>query len=124
MTVKRGSTGTAKIKLTLKAGYHCNTNTPADEYLIPLKLTFAPGDGVESTGVTYPKGKDVKYEFSAKPMNVYSEEFELTANFKASANAAKGPGKVMGKLRFQACNDKMCLAPKTLEVVVPVQVTE
>ena len=124
VAIKRGATATAKVKVSIRQGFHCNTNTPSDEYLIPLKLTFAPVGGLESTGVVYPKGKDEKYEFSATPLNVYSGEFELTATFKAAKDAPKGPSKIVGKLRFQACNDKMCLAPKTLEVTIPLQVSD
>lgn len=124
LVVKRGGSASVKIRITIRPGFHCNTNTPSDEYLIPLKLTFAPGGVIESTGVTYPKGKDEKYDFSPKPLNVYSGEFEVTASFKAAADAKKGPANVVGKLRFQACNDRMCLAPKTLDVTIPVQVTE
>lgn len=124
VAIQRGGTASAKVKLSMKPGFHCNTNTPADEYLIPLKLTFVPAGGVESTGVTYPKGKDEKYEFSAKPLNVYSGEFELIATFKAAKDAPKGPSKIVGKLRFQACNDKMCFSPKTLEVTIPLQVSD
>jgi thioredoxin:protein disulfide reductase len=124
MLKRGGAAANAKIKLSLRQGFHCNTNTPSDEYLIPLKLTFAAAGGVESAGVVNPKGKDEKYEFSAKPLNVYSGEFEIGASFKAAKDAPKGPAKFVGKLRFQACNDKMCFAPKTLEVTIPVQVSD
>ncbi len=108
----------------VRPGFHCNTNTPSDEYLIPLKLSFAPGAGIESTGITYPKGKDEKYSFSPKPLNVYSGEFEITAAFKAAADAKKGSATVSGKLRYQACNETMCFAPKTIEIPLQVVVID
>ena len=79
---------------------------------------------MEFTGAAYPKGKDEKYEFSAKPLNVYSGDFELPVHFKAGADAKKGMGTMTGKLRFQACNATMCLPPRTIEVPVPVFVNE
>jgi hypothetical protein len=30
-----------------------------------------------------------------------------------------GPGAAVGQLKYQACNDKMCFQPKTIEVTVP-----
>ncbi len=36
---KPGSTVEAKVSLQLRQGYHVNSNTPSDDYLIPLKLT-------------------------------------------------------------------------------------
>jgi len=35
-----------------------------------------------------------------------------------------GPAVMTGKLRYQACNDRMCLAPKTLDVSLPVEVVK
>lgn len=122
VALKRGVPGTAKIKLKLPPGLHCNTNTPSDEYLIPLKLTFAPANGLESTEITYPKGKDETYSFSKKPLNVYSGEFEVQASLKAGTTATAGPQVFHGKLRYQACNDSMCFAPKTIDVKIPVVV--
>jgi hypothetical protein len=125
ITIKRGGAASVKIKVHVKPGFHCNTNTPSDDYLIPLRLTFvASPNGVESSGVTYPKGKDEKYSFSAKPLNVYSGEFEISASFKAAPDAKKGSTNIAGKLRYQACNDTMCFAPKTIEVQVPAVVID
>jgi hypothetical protein len=125
MSIKRGATASTKIKVNVRPGFHCNTNTPSDDYLIPLKLSFVPGTtGVEATTIAYPKGKDEKYSFSNKPLNVYSGEFEITATFKAAADAKRGVEKVTGKLRFQACNDSMCFAPKTIEFQLPVVISD
>jgi hypothetical protein len=125
LSIKRGGTASVNVKAMLRPGFHCNTNTPSDDYLIPLRLTFAAADtapGVESAGIVYPKGKDEKYSFSNKPLNVYSGTFELQANFKAANDAKKGSGTLIGKLRYQACNDTMCFAPKTIEIKLPVVV--
>jgi hypothetical protein len=118
---KRGTTVQAKIKAVLQPGYHANTNTPSDDYLIPLKLTWGSGP-LESPVVTYPKGQMEKYEFSDKPISVYTGNFELATTFKVPANAPVGPTIMTGKLRYQACSNKACFPPKTVEVKLPVQV--
>ncbi|MGH9718619.1 MAG: protein-disulfide reductase DsbD domain-containing protein, partial [Bryobacteraceae bacterium] len=48
--------------------------------------------------------------------------FEVTTKFRVPATAMSGPGQIAGKLRYQACNDKVCLPPKTIDVKVPVVV--
>ena len=63
-----------------------------------------------------------KFEFSDKPISVYMGNFDLTANFKVGAGAPAGPGSAAGKLRYQACSDKACFPPKTIDVVVSYQV--
>lgn len=119
--IEAGKTGAAKISFRLTPGYHTNTNTPSDEYLIPMKLTWDAAPLVVE-GVDYPKGSMEKYAFSEKPLSVYSGNFDLTTRFKAPANAAKGPHTVKGKLRFQACSTTMCFPPKTVAVELPVQI--
>jgi len=118
---KRGATAQAKVKVSLQSGYHVNSNTPSDDYLIPLKLTWTPGP-LESPVVAYPKPHMEKYEFSDKPLSVFTGDFELNTAFKVPANAPVGPAVMAGKLRYQACNNKACFPPKTVDVKLPVQV--
>ena len=115
LTVKRAEPLTAKLQLQLRQGYHVNSNTPSDEYMIPLKLTWDAGP-LEAREVIFPKPNMEKYEFAEKPLSVFSGEFEIATKLAARKNAPSGLGILNGKLRYQACNDKMCLPPKTLEV--------
>ena len=119
---KRKAAVEVKIPVTVRAGYHVNSNTPSDEYLIPLKLTWKAPGALEGGQVTYPKPTMEKYEFAEKPLSVYTGSFDLVATFKVAANAPAGPGAAVGQLRYQACSDRACFPPKTVEVTVPYQV--
>lgn len=110
----------AKVSLQLRQGYHVNSNTPSDTYLIPLKLSWNPGGALEPAGVIYPKPHMEKYSFSPTPLSVFSGMFDLQVKFKVPANAAQGPAAVAGKIRYQACNDVMCLPPRDLPVTLQV----
>src|SRR5262249_48747851 len=118
---KRGASVSAKIQARMREGYHCNSNTPADEYLIPLKLTWTGGP-LQSPEVKYPKPSMEKYAFSEKPLSVYSGSFDIVTEFKVPADAKPGQATVTGKLRYQACDERSCLPPKTLDVQFPVVV--
>jgi len=119
---KRNAAVQAKIPVSVRPGFHVNSNTPTDEYLIPLKLTWTAAGALEGGSVTYPKPSLEKYEFAEKPLSVFTGNFELVANFKVAANAPAGPGAAVGKLRYQACNDRACFPPKTVDVTVPYQI--
>lgn len=121
LTIERGQVAVGKITVALRAGYHCNSNTPSDTYLIPLKLTWSPG-ALESVEIIYPPPKMEKYAFSPKPLSVYSGEFVIATRFKAPAQAPSGDSIEQGKLRYQACTDQLCLPPRTIEVALPVHV--
>ena len=121
--MKRGQQFTARLALHLRSGFHVNSNTPAEDWLIPLKLTWATGPlAIEQ--VTYPKPQSEKTEFSPKPLLVFSGDFEIQTRFKASPNVPSGLTSVVGKLRYQACNSRECLPPKTIEVKLPVNVEQ
>ena len=119
---KRSDSVRVRIPLSVQPGFHVNSNTPSDEYLIPLKLTWKSTGALEGGQVAYPRPSQEKYEFSEKPLSVYTGKFEVIATFKVAANAPAGPGVAVGQLRYQACNDKACFPPKTIEVTLPYQV--
>ena len=119
---KRGAAVQAKIPVSVQPGFHVNSNAPADEYLIPLKLTWTSTGALEDGEVVYPKPTLEKYEFAEKPLSVFTGNFALAANFKVAAKAPAGPGAASGKLRYQACNNRACFPPKTIEVTVPYQI--
>jgi thioredoxin:protein disulfide reductase len=123
LTAKAGTTVDAKITAQLRTGYHCNSNTPSDDYLIPLKLTWTAAP-LNASDVVYPKPQMEKYAFSDKPLSVYTGDFEIVTKFDVPASAPPGLAVISGKLRYQACTDRMCLPPKTVDVSLPVEVVK
>ena len=120
LVAKRGVAQPIEFTIQVRSGYHVNSNKPADEYLIPLRWTFEGPLPVSE--LVYPQPKMQKFEFSQKPMSVYEGDIRTTAKVTVPAKAAAGTQHVVGKLRYQACNDRMCLPPRTLEVKVPVEI--
>jgi thioredoxin:protein disulfide reductase len=118
---KRDQLLTADFVIQVKSGYHVNSTTPADEYLIPLKFTWNE-DVVKVQDVVFPKPQMQKFPFSEKPMSVYEGDIKAQAKFKVPSSAQRGLAHLTGKLRYQACNDRMCLPPRTLEVKIPLEI--
>lgn len=121
LVLKRGASAEAKIAVSVQPGFHVNSNTPSDAYLIPLKLTWTPG-ALQPGDVTFPKPQMEKYEFSDKPLSVFTGNFDLMAKLTAPATATAGPGMMVGKLRYQACNNNACFPPKSVEVRLSYQI--
>jgi hypothetical protein len=120
-SVKRNQALTSAIEIQLRNGFHVNSDKPADRYLIPLKLTWNPGVA-EATEVVYPKPTMEKLEFSPQPVSIFSGDFKAQTTFKILPNAPLGEQLITGKLRYQACNNRECLPPRTVEVKIPVDV--
>lgn len=123
LTAKKKAVVTAKVPVQLRNGYHVNSNTPSDDYLIPLRLTWTAAP-LEMKDVVYPAPKMEKYEFSEKPLSVFTGDFEIATRFLVPASAPGGQQILTGKLRYQACNHKECLPPKTLEVKLPIEIVD
>jgi len=119
---KRNASVEAKIPVTVLAGFHVNSNKPSEEYLIPLKLTWTATGSLEPGAIVYPKPTQEKYEFADKPLSVLTGSFDIVASFKIASTASAGPGSAAGKLRYQACNNRACFPPKTVDVSVNYQI--
>src|SRR5579864_3650337 len=63
LNIKRGGVAEFHLKADLRPGYHVNSNAPADEFLIPFKLTWAK-EPLDTEQINYPKPQFEKYDFS------------------------------------------------------------
>lgn len=118
---QKGSTAVVTLRATLPPGFHANSDKPSDAYLIPLSLKWTGGP-LQADGITYPKAALEKYSFSEKPLSVVTGEFSIATKFKVPADAQPGAASENGVIRYQACNDRMCFAPKTVPVTVTVSI--
>ncbi len=118
LAARRGADVEAKIPLEIRAGYHVNSNAPNDPYLIPLRLRWENGP-LQNPLVSFPKPEQRNYSFSKKPVSVFTGSFQISTKFKVAENAPRGPGILIGQLRYQACNENSCLPPKNLEIRLP-----
>jgi hypothetical protein len=119
VSAKAGGDVTVTVSAYLNEGFHLNSHTPPEAYLIPLTLAWTPGP-LTMVDVVYPKPQMLKTGGSDKPLSVLTGKFEITTKFKVSG--APGPALVLGKLRYQACNDRACFPPKLLDVRFPVDI--
>ena len=119
LEVKAGEELEVPVSIRVRYGYHINSNRPNDDYLIPTRLTWDDGP-LKAVAVKFPEAETVKYNFSEKPLSVYSGQIVITTKFDApqSKPALK---ELTGKLRYQACNDKACLPPKTAAISIPLK---
>lgn len=117
----KGGVAVVTMSASLPAGYHANSNKPAEFYLIPLTLKWSNGP-LTAESVDYPKGKLEKYSFSDKPLSVVTGEFNITTHFRVKPDASTGPAQETGTLRYQACDNKACYPPKNVPVNVTVNV--
>jgi hypothetical protein len=115
--IKRGGTALQTLQVVVLPGFHVNSDKPKDEFIIPLKLSWAPGL-LDAKSVGFPKPEELKV--GSQDLLVFTGTFPVKTQFQAAANAHPGPATVMGKLRYQACSSDMCFRPSTIDVKLPV----
>lgn len=123
LTLAAGGRAEALVTLDVAAGWHVNANPPSPDYLIPTALTLRGAGGVTAGRVSYPAGQPVKLGFDENPLSVYSGRVTLKVALAAALTAANGSRTLAGSVRFQSCNDEVCLAPASVPFTLEVTVT-
>ncbi|HEX2255058.1 MAG TPA: thioredoxin family protein [Thermoanaerobaculia bacterium] len=101
--------------LEIDRGWHVNAHQPTYEYLIPTELTLTLPDGWGEPELTYPEAVRRAFSFAADPLDVYEGRAMLLATVTVPAAAAAGSVPVLAAVRYQACDDRSCLPPVTVE---------
>lgn len=117
-----GGSAEAVVTLTIQSGYHVNANPPTFPYLRPTALVVQTGDGVSVGFITYPTAVSKQFSFEKSPLAVYEGTAPIKVNLKAKPNAAKGQRSLPAELSIQACDDKVCYPPGTLQLSLPVTI--
>ncbi len=119
--VKRGGAARGTIVMNIPGGLHVNSSRPNSEYAIPTVIKVsAPGAKVGS--VMYPRGKNRKFEFSDDTLNVYEGRSVFNFNVSVPANFKGNVMKVRAVVRYQACTNEVCYAPKSKEITLTAKV--
>lgn len=114
--VHPGSTAKAAVQVALPKGYHVNSNKPLEEFLIPTVLSFNQPDGFRIAEIAYPEAIMLKTGGLDEPLAVFEETFLIGVAVAVPENVPPGKHALSGSLRYQACDDKACYAPKTVPV--------
>jgi thiol:disulfide interchange protein len=120
--VAPGGTIRAAVVLDIHEGWHSNSHTPLDKYLIATELKLEPIEGVTPGAIVYPPGEKKMLAFSTDPVSVYEGKVAMGVSLNAAESIAAGAVTIKGSLRIQACNDKACLGPSNVSVEIPIKI--
>lgn len=113
--LKPGTSSKIVLLFQLEDKWHINSNKPLDEFLVPTQLSLEESEVVSIQKIVYPEPKLVKLSFSEEPLSVFEGEFLIGVEIKISDSISAGESiQIPFALRYQACDDKQCLPPKTL----------
>ena len=115
--LKRGEKITAKLQATIKSGWHVYSISQMPGGPSPTIIGVPDGQLLSEAGTilgplpreAYDPNFDMKTEF-------YERSAAFKVPLEVTATATPGAGKIVVKVRFQTCNDRICLPPSTVEV--------
>jgi len=120
-TVTRGTAARATVTLNIPGGLHTNSSRPGGEYAIPTSVRATSKDA-KIGAVSYPRGVNRKFEFSEKALNVYEGRVRFGFNVTVPATFRGRTITVNVAVRYQACTNEVCYAPKTKRITLTARV--
>ena len=125
VSLRRGALGTAELHFRIGNGFHVNSNTPTEDYLIPTALQLDAPTDIIIGRITYPAGEQRSFPFAPdQKLSVYSGEFSLSIAMRVLSSVVPGSYAVRGQLKYQACDNAACYPPKRLPVAFDVKVVK
>jgi Disulphide bond corrector protein DsbC len=120
-----GSPTTLLLEITPAPKVHIYA--PGQQGYIPVELTLEPSPQYSAQPAAYPNAVTVMLPAIQEKARVYNETFQVRQPIAlAPAAAKKGakaqPIEVVGRLRYQACDDLVCYRPETIKIVWTVAV--
>jgi hypothetical protein len=82
----------------------------------------ASARGLKIGAVTYPRGKNQKFEFSESSINVYDGRTSFWFPVTVPAGFTGDSIRVNVSVRYQACTNEVCYPPKTKTAVLTARV--
>ncbi len=115
-----GAESVLQVEVTIRPGWHVNSDAPRDPYLIPTQARLQLPAGWSAGKPVYPPSQLVKLTFSEEKLAVFEGRWVITVPVRAGAGTAR-PETLRGVVEAQACNNQLCLAP--VEVPFSVSLT-
>lgn len=120
--MRLGKSADAVVTASVGIGFHVQANPVSQPNLVATALVLEPNEMFDVGEITYPEGKTYRLQNSDRDLKTYDGSFDIKVSLKANAKAKAGKAEVKGKVKFQACNDKICFFPSSAPVTIPVMV--
>ncbi|HUR20080.1 MAG TPA: cytochrome c biogenesis protein CcdA [Vicinamibacterales bacterium] len=111
--LRAGASVRLAMRVELSPELHVQANVPSDPGFIATVLTVDPPAGVTVDELVYPVATDLKQFGIDEPLKVYGHDFVIGVRVTLAPTVEPGTVVIGARLRYQACNDKVCFRPIT-----------
>lgn len=122
-TLRPGESAEVTLEVAIADGWHINGVDPGLSFLIPTSVAFELPSGLRADDVRYPPPETRQLKIAGdNPLRLYRGNISIHATLSYDTGAhADGSRRLAAVLRYQACNDTVCLRPTTATVELPVR---
>jgi len=120
--VNAAKTWTITIQVDVKDGYHIQANQVKNKFLIPTTIVINKIKNIKTGKTIFPQSKKFRLEGTDEWMNVYDSSFQIKIPMRTLNEIEKGSYNLQAELRYQACDAKTCLFPKTVSFTIHYQI--
>ncbi|MFN0197036.1 MAG: protein-disulfide reductase DsbD domain-containing protein [Planctomycetaceae bacterium] len=110
------------IYLTIKEGWHINANPAQPDNFIPTTVKLKSKQNCTLDDIKYPEPIEFSFPGLKEPLHVYEGKVAIRGVISVPVTSAGQVDEIELHIRYQSCNDKSCLPPKTLVLKSKVQV--
>lgn len=119
--IKVGGMGDAVVAFSVAKGFHIQANPASMPNLVATKVDVSAVENVKVGNPVYPPAKPYKVAGIAT-VNTFDGRVEVRIPLEAGASAQPGKTVLEGKIRYQACDDKICFQPTVAKFQIPVEI--
>ncbi len=115
--VKAGEKFTAKLTAQIEEGWHLYSLKELEGGPIPTSIGVPAAQPFRLAGkIEAPVPITAHEEAFGMDVEFYTGEVEFGLPLETSADANPGPAKLVATARYQACDNKQCLPPRTVRL--------
>jgi hypothetical protein len=113
VTLRHNTEATIRIRISVKEGFHIQSNKPSMEQFIPTVVTLAVPSELTLFPPVFPSAKKFSLEGTNDAIDVYDGDFDVVIPVQCG-NLASGTYYFQGTVRYQSCDARRCYFPEEI----------
>lgn len=121
--LKPGTKFNVTLTATVTPGWHFYSMKAVAEGPIPTQIWVNPGQPFVQAGIIWATTPRTQQDPTFnKEVETYEGEAQFTVPLRVPSNTNTGSQMLVVNATYQACNDKICLPPKTVKVTQAIDI--
>ena len=112
------------LRVDILGTWHINSNVSDEDFLVATTVDIPSESFFSFSEFQYPEALSLFLEFSERPLSVFEGEFFIGGIIPIPKDIALGKHTIPLQFTYQACDDRTCLAPETLEKEITITVVD